>query len=50
MRAPGPLKRYIQRYLEMRLGREIVAGKVADGARIKVDVRDGELVFEQAGG
>ena len=38
-----PLKRYIQRHLETRLGRRIVAGDVPDGSRITVGVRDGDL-------
>ncbi|UCH63756.1 MAG: ATP-dependent chaperone ClpB [Fidelibacterota bacterium] len=39
-----PLKRYLQRELETRIGRAIVAGEVPGGARIKVDVKEGELV------
>ncbi|MBE3069908.1 MAG: AAA family ATPase, partial [Planctomycetes bacterium] len=41
-----PLKRYLQRHLETRLGRAIVAGEVADGSTVTVSVRDGELVVE----
>ncbi len=41
-----PLKRYIQRNLETRLGREIIGGTVADGSVVKITVRDGELAFE----
>jgi uncharacterized protein YeaC (DUF1315 family) len=29
--------------VETRLGRAIIAGKVPDGSRVTVDVRDGEL-------
>ena len=45
---PGarPLKRYLQRELETRIGRAIVAGQVPDGARITVDVKQGELAVE----
>jgi ATP-dependent Clp protease ATP-binding subunit ClpB len=38
-----PLKRYIQRHLETRLGRQIVAGQVPDGSRIRIGVKDGDL-------
>jgi ATP-dependent Clp protease ATP-binding subunit ClpB len=39
-----PLKRFIQRELETRIGREIIAGTIDDGDRITVDVKDGALV------
>jgi ATP-dependent Clp protease ATP-binding subunit ClpB len=38
-----PLKRFLQRELETRIGRDIVAGEVADGANIIVDVKQGQL-------
>jgi ATP-dependent Clp protease ATP-binding subunit ClpB len=41
-----PLKRFLQREIETRIGRALIAGDVADGAQITVDVRDGELVVE----
>jgi len=41
-----PLRRFLQRTLETRLGREIIAGKIEDGAKVEVDLREGELVFE----
>ena len=41
-----PLKRFLTRTLETRLGREIIAGKIPDGARVSVDEHDGELSFE----
>ncbi len=41
-----PLKRYLQRELESRLGRAIVAGEVADGSRVTVTARDGDLAIE----
>jgi len=40
-----PLKRFIQRELETKLGRAIIAGDVMDGSEVRVDVKDGELVF-----
>jgi len=39
-----PLKRYIQRELETRIGREIIAGQVADGSIVTVGAKDGKLV------
>jgi ATP-dependent Clp protease ATP-binding subunit ClpB len=39
-----PLRRYIQREVETRIGRALLAGAVADGATIIVDVADGALV------
>jgi ATP-dependent Clp protease ATP-binding subunit ClpB len=39
-----PLKRYIQQHVETPLAREIIGGKVCDGAQVKVDVKGGELV------
>ncbi len=38
-----PLKRYLQRELETRLGRALLAGKVADGSHVVVDCSDGHL-------
>jgi ATP-dependent Clp protease ATP-binding subunit ClpB len=38
-----PLKRYLQRELETRIGRKLIAGEVPDGSVLRVDVRDGEL-------
>ena len=45
-----PLKRYLQRQLETRIGRAMVAGEVPDGSRITVSVRDGALAVETAPG
>jgi len=39
-----PLKRYIQHELETRIGRALLTGLIPEGARIVVDVRNGELV------
>jgi ATP-dependent Clp protease ATP-binding subunit ClpB len=38
-----PLRRFIQREVETRIARALVAGEAGDGARIAVDVRDGHL-------
>ncbi len=40
-----PLKRYIQRQLETRIARALIAGEILDGATITVDVAEGELVI-----
>jgi ATP-dependent Clp protease ATP-binding subunit ClpB len=39
-----PLKRYLQRELETRIGRALIAGDVTEGARITVDVAGDALV------
>jgi ATP-dependent Clp protease ATP-binding subunit ClpB len=44
-----PLKRAIQRLLENPLALELLEGRFADGDTVRVDARDGELVFERAG-
>ncbi len=38
-----PLKRYLQRELQTRIGRDIIAGNVPDGTKVIVDVKGGEL-------
>jgi ATP-dependent Clp protease ATP-binding subunit ClpB len=38
-----PLKRLLQRELETRIGRRLIAGDVADGSTLRVDVANGEL-------
>ena len=40
-----PLKRAIQRHIENRLSVEILAGRIADGARIRAEVADDAIVF-----
>ncbi|GAB4144146.1 MAG: ATP-dependent chaperone ClpB [Planctomycetota bacterium] len=40
-----PLKRTIQRELETRIARDLVAGRVPDGGAIRVDAKDGDLCF-----
>ena len=43
-----PLKRVLQRELETELGRQILAGSIPDRSAVKVDYREGKLVFEPA--
>jgi ATP-dependent Clp protease ATP-binding subunit ClpB len=39
-----PLRRFIQREVETRIGRALIAGEIADGATITVDAEQDELV------
>lgn len=41
-----PLKRYIQRSIETKLAREIIAGKVFDGSTVTVTTENGELAVK----
>ena len=41
-----PLKRYMQKALETRLGRAIIAGEIPDGSNVEVTTKDGELAFD----
>jgi ATP-dependent Clp protease ATP-binding subunit ClpB len=41
-----PLRRFIAREVETRVGRALIAGEIADGAVIRLDVADGELVVD----
>jgi ATP-dependent Clp protease ATP-binding subunit ClpB len=43
-----PLKRAIQRLLENPLAFRLLEGEFADGDSVRIDVHDGELVFERA--
>ena len=43
-----PLKRAIQRLVENPLALELLEGRFAEGDTVRVDARDGELVFERA--
>jgi ATP-dependent Clp protease ATP-binding subunit ClpB len=43
-----PLKRAIQRLVENPLALELLEGRFAEGDTVRVDARDGELVFEPA--
>ncbi len=40
-----PLRRYLQQHLETPLARKLIAGELTDGEQVKVDVADGDLVF-----
>jgi ATP-dependent Clp protease ATP-binding subunit ClpB len=41
-----PLRRYIAKQVETQVGRAMIAGDVADGATIRIDVADDELVVD----
>ncbi len=41
-----PLKRFLQRHLETKIGRALIAGDVSDGAHLVVDLEDGDLVVK----
>ena len=43
-----PMKRYIQRELQTRLGRAIIAGEVPDGSTVNVSVKDDALAVSVA--
>ena len=43
-----PLKRFLQRELETRIGRQLIAGGVPDGSTVRVDLKDGELTVATA--
>ena len=45
-----PLKRAIQTQVETPLARELLAGRFAPGDTVRVEVRDGRLVFEREAG
>ncbi len=45
-----PLRRAIQRLIENPLARRILAGEFHAGETVRIDVRDGELVFDKANG
>jgi ATP-dependent Clp protease ATP-binding subunit ClpB len=40
-----PLRRYLQRELETRIGRSLIAGDVPEGATLRVGLNDDELIF-----
>ncbi|MGD2023288.1 MAG: ATP-dependent chaperone ClpB [Desulfobacterales bacterium] len=44
-----PLRRYLQRELETRIGRALIAGDVLDGATLRVDLKNDELVIDYSG-
>jgi ATP-dependent Clp protease ATP-binding subunit ClpB len=41
-----PLKRYLQRELETRLSRALIAGTIEDGSEVHVGVKDSQLTLE----
>ena len=41
-----PLKRFLQRQLETKVARVLIAGEIADGSQVVVDVSAGELVVK----
>ena len=41
-----PMKRFIQRHLESRLGRQIVAGEVPDGSTVTISAMDGDIAVQ----
>ncbi|MEX2214370.1 MAG: ATP-dependent chaperone ClpB [Phycisphaeraceae bacterium] len=43
-----PLKRYLQHELETKIGRAILAGDLSEGATLRVDAKDEQLVIEVA--
>jgi ATP-dependent Clp protease ATP-binding subunit ClpB len=43
-----PLKRFIQRFIETKVAREIIAGTINDGSNVIIDVENGELKIEVA--
>jgi ATP-dependent Clp protease ATP-binding subunit ClpB len=45
-----PLKRYLQREVETRIGRALVAGEVAEGSTLRVTVKDRRLEVTAAPG
>ena len=44
-----PLKRALQRLVENPLALRLLEGEFAEGDTVRVDTRDGELVFERTG-
>ena len=44
-----PLRRFIAREVETRIGRALLAGDVPDGSLIRVDLHDGALVVDHTG-
>jgi ATP-dependent Clp protease ATP-binding subunit ClpB len=43
-----PLKRFLQRQLESRIGRALLAGEAPEGSTVKVELRDGEIAVSIA--
>jgi ATP-dependent Clp protease ATP-binding subunit ClpB len=45
-----PLRRAVQRLIENPLARRILAGEFVNGDTVRIEARDGELVFEKTAG
>jgi ATP-dependent Clp protease ATP-binding subunit ClpB len=43
-----PLKRFIQRELETKIGRALIADEISDGGLVSIDYKNGELAIETA--
>ena len=43
-----PLRRYLQRQIETRIARAMIAGEVPDGTHVMIDSRDGELIIDHS--
>lgn len=41
-----PLRRFIQRHVETKIARELIAGHIRDGSHLVIDYREGELIFD----
>jgi ATP-dependent Clp protease ATP-binding subunit ClpB len=41
-----PLRRFISHELETRIGRALIGGEVQDGATIRVELAEGDLVID----
>lgn len=39
-----PLKRYVQRQVETKLARELIAGTITDNSHVVVDVENNQLI------
>jgi ATP-dependent Clp protease ATP-binding subunit ClpB len=43
-----PLRRYLQRQIETKLARSLIAGEVKGGSEVRFTVKDGELTMQGA--
>jgi ATP-dependent Clp protease ATP-binding subunit ClpB len=41
-----PLKRYLQREIDTKIARGLIAGEIEDGSMVRIDVKDNELHFQ----
>ena len=44
-----PLKRYLQRDLETKIGRALIAGDITEGSKVQVDLKGDVLAIQVAG-